>query len=450
MSAPRVPLFTPRLVGLSLGFFMVLLDSTILNVALPDLSADLGGGVAAQQWTVNAYLVAFGALLLSSGAITDRYGATRVFRFGLAAFAVASLLCALAPTIGALVVLRGLQGATAAAVPVSTLALMGAMYPDAKLRARALGVWAALTGLGFAAGPLLGGVLVAAGGWRSVFLVNLPFAVAGLLLSRELGVTDRTRQVRLDWRSQLVAIAALALLTDTVIQAPEGRALLPGLLTALAFAVLFAAERRSPAPALPPLLLSVHDVRTAVLAGAAVQFQMAGGLFVLGLHFLDARRFGTVEAGLAFLPLTIAPLFGPLVGRLIARIGPRPTIRIGLTVAFGGNVLVGAGILAEAPFPMLVAAFTVLGFSVPLNMIPLTAQLVSAAPPGTAGTAGGLFNGIRQVGGALGVAVRGAIVAAWGPVDGTGYALLTSAATVLVTALILLAADLRRPARALV
>ncbi|GAA3197304.1 MFS transporter [Actinocorallia longicatena] len=436
-------LMSPRIVGISLGYFMVMIDATILNVALPDISRDLGGSVTSQQWTVSAYALAFGALLLSSGAVADRFGATRVFRFGIAAFAAASLLCALAPSLWLLIALRAVQGAAAASVPASTLALLGLMYPEAGERARAVGLWAALTGIGFAAGPMLGGILVEAGGWRTVFLVNLPVAVAGLLLSRGLGVETPGKPTRLDPRSQLAAIAALALLTDTVIELPHGGALVPGLLTVVAAAALVAAERRSPAPAFPPVLTRIRDIRTALTIGVFIQFQMVGGLFVLGLYFLDARHFSALETGFAFVPLTVGPMLAPAVGRLTGRLGARRLVRTGLTLTVAGNALIAAAVLTEAPFPLLIAAMIVMGWSVPFSMVPLTAQLVGAAPAGTGGTAGGLFNAVRQIGGALGVAVLGALVASYGPADGTGYALAVSAVLTGAVLLGLVASDLR-------
>jgi DHA2 family methylenomycin A resistance protein-like MFS transporter len=431
-----------RLIGISLGYFMVLLDATILNVALPDLARDLGGSIAAQQWAINAYLVAFGALLLSSGAIADRFGAARVFVFGIAAFAVTSVLCAVAPTLGLLIAFRVLQGASAAAVPSATLALLGAMYPDAKARARAVGHWAALTGLGFAAGPLLGGVLVDLGGWRMVFLVNLPAALAGLLLARGLDVEIPRRAARLDLRGQLAAIVTFALLIDTVIQIPSGDELVPAVLTVIAAALLVVSERHSAAPAFPPVLLRVRDVRWSLGLGVAVQFQMIGGLFVLGLYFLNARHYGPMRTGFAFIPMTTGPLFGPLAARLVGRAGPRRTIRFGLLVSIAGNLLTSAAVLAGLPFPVIVLTLFFMGIGMPFTLVPLTAQLVGAAPVGSGGVAGGLFNAVRQIGGALGVAVLGGLVAARGPGDGAGYALAASAAVIAIAFVAQLVSDI--------
>jgi DHA2 family methylenomycin A resistance protein-like MFS transporter len=419
-----------RLAGISLGYLMVLLDSTILNVALPDISSSLGGSVAGQQWTVNAYTVAFAALLLSSGAFSDRFGAARVFRFGIISFAVMSLLAALSPTLWALILLRGLQGAAAAAIPASTLALIGQLYPEPVARAKAVGLWAALTGIGFASGPLVGGVLVDLAGWRVIFLINLPLALLGLVLTGSLGLNSPTGARPIDWRSQLAAVAFLGLLTDTAIElsGDPGAAILPAVGAVIALVALIMAERRSTAPAFPGVLLKIRTINTALLAGLAVQFAMAGGLFVLGLHFLEYRHFSPTLAGLAFLPMTIAPVLGPLVGRVIGRYGNRRPALAGVSLSTAGNVILGIAVLADAPYSVVMVGLFISGLGLPFTLVPLTSQIVGAAPAGTGGVVGGLFNAARQMGGTLGVAVMGGILAAFGTGQGAGTALLVAAA----------------------
>ncbi|MFI6811371.1 MFS transporter [Nonomuraea sp. NPDC050328] len=439
-----------RLLGLSTGFFMVLLDSSILNVALPDISASLGGTLTGQQWTVSAYVIAFGALLLSSGALADRFGAGRVFRLGLIAFAAASLLCALAPSLPLLVLFRAFQGAAAAAIPASTLSLLGALYPAPAARARAVGTWAVLTGLGFAAGPLVGGLLVDLGGWRTIFLVNLPLALLGLALTATfrnaatpsptfpaaassvppLGPAERPAApslptTPLDWRSQTAAVVTLGLLTAAVLE----RSALLGLLTLLALPILLLTERRSPAPAFPPRLLQIRRLRRVTLLGTAQQFVMASVLFTLGLYFLQARHLTPGQTGLALLPYTIGPAtIGPLVGRLVAARGPELPTRLGLTLGATGTALTALAILTGAPLALLMTGLLIAGLGTPLTLVPLTAMTVAAAPPGTGGVAGGLFNAFRQVGAALGVAGLGGLVALFDPVEGTATALALGAA----------------------
>ncbi len=203
------------LAGISLGYFMVLLDTTVLSVAEPDLAASLHTSVAGLQWAANSYTVVFAALLLSAGALADRLGAHRVFRAGAALFALGSALCALAPTVGALIGMRALLGAAAAAaacVP-SSLALIGRLYPDRGQHARAVATWAAISGAAVATGPLAGGALVGAAGWRAVFLINVPLGAAVLVLTATRSLHCPRGNRKVDWPAQLAACACLALVT---------------------------------------------------------------------------------------------------------------------------------------------------------------------------------------------------------------------------------------------
>ncbi|MGA4989151.1 MFS transporter [Nonomuraea bangladeshensis] len=384
-----------RLFGFSLAYFLVILDTTVLTVALPDLRDSLGGPPAGQQWAVNAYTVAFAAALLAGGAVADRYGAARVFKLGVAAFGGLSLLCAAAPHLGVLIGTRALLGVAAALCTGGSLGLLAELYPSPAARARATGVWAALTGTALAAGPLLGGLLVDLYGWRAVFLVNVPPAVVSLLVMRP--VTSPRGVRGIDWRVQVLAGAFLGLLAEALIDASPVAA---GSAVA-ALAALVVTERRSHAPALPGGLLAATWPE--LLAGVAANFAFSGALFVLTLLFQDVRHLTPMAAGLAFLPLTLPMTVNPLLtGRLVARHGPRPPI-------LGGLALVAAGLgglaLTEAVAPWLV----VMGFGLSFVLPALMAGIVGRAPAGTAGTAGGVLNAFRQAGATLGVAVTGVI-----------------------------------------
>ncbi|MEV5556477.1 MFS transporter [Nonomuraea wenchangensis] len=384
-----------RLFGFSLAYFLVILDTTVLTVALPDLRDSLGGPTAGQQWAVNAYTVAFAAALLAGGAVADRYGAARVFKLGVAAFGGLSLLCAAAPHLSVLIGTRALLGVAAALCTGGSLGLLAELYPSPAARARATGVWAALTGTALAAGPLLGGLLVDLYGWRAVFLVNVPPAVVSLLVMRP--VTSPRGVRGIDWRVQMLAGAFLGLLAEALIDASPVAAVS----AVAALAALVVTERRSHAPALPGGLLAATWPE--LLAGAAANFAFSGALFVLTLLFQDVRHLTPMAAGLAFLPLTLPMTVNPLLtGRLVARHGPRPPI-------LGGLALVAAGLgglaLTEAVAPWLV----VMGFGLSLVLPALMAGMVGRAPAGTAGTAGGMLNAFRQAGATLGVAVMGVI-----------------------------------------
>ncbi len=409
------------LAGISLGYFMVLLDMTVLSVAEPDLAASLHSSVAGLQWVVTAYTVVFGALLLSSGAVADRYGAHRVFRFGVAAFGGISLLCAIAPNVWTLSVLRAVGGMAAAAIVPASMVIISVLYPQAAARTKAVAVWAAISGAALAAGPVAGGVLVQTAGWRSIFLINAPLAAITLVLTAGRAVRCPRGTRRIDWPGQVLAGVALALLTDALIalgshaSAPWSvrgwHAVIAAVAAAVAGGLLVARERRSVAPVLPPAVLGTSGIRPLLLAGAAVNFAMAGMLFVLPLLFLRGMSLPEGQVGLAFLPMTIPfAVNPPLTGRLVARVGPRPPVLAGLWLLASAGALLAVGVWAHVPYPLLGLGLAAVGFGVSLTLPALVAAIIAAAPPGSAGAAGGLLNAVRQVGATLGVAATGAFV----------------------------------------
>jgi MFS transporter, DHA2 family, methylenomycin A resistance protein len=418
------------LVGISLGYFMVLLDLTVLSVAEPDLASSLHTSISGLQWAVTGYTVVFGSLLLSAGALADRYGADRVFRSGALAFGLVSLLCAAAPSIGVLIALRAVLGAAGAACVPSALAMIARLYPDAADRARAVATWAAISGAAVAAGPLIGGALVDTAGWRAVFLVNAPVSVLVLALTAGRAAACQRGDQRIDWTGQLTACAVLALLTGAIIAAghgswPQAAVLAAGTASAAsAFTVL---ERRSAHPVLSRALLSSAGVRASLAAGAAVNFALSGSLFVLPLLLERERHLSAAVTGLAFLPLTLPfALNPPVTGRLTARFGPRPPILAGLTLMAAGGTGLGCAVWERASYGWLALGLLLTGYGVSLVLPALVTAILGAAPPGTAGAAGGLLNAVRQAGATLGVAFMGAL-AGTGTVGGSARALLASA-----------------------
>jgi DHA2 family methylenomycin A resistance protein-like MFS transporter len=424
----------PALFGISLGYFMVLLDTTVLSVAEPDLADSLHGTVAGLQWAVTGYTVVFGALLLSAGAVADRYGAHRVFRAGVAAFGAGSLLCAAAPDLWTLVALRALLGAAAAACVPASMAMIVRLYPAPAERARAVATWAATSGAALAAGPVAGGALVGLAGWRAIFLVNVPLAAAVLALAAGRAVRCPRGTRRLDAAAQLIACAALGLLTDALIALGGGSGVHAAVSAAGAVAAgaAFAVrERGSAAPVLVPAVLRAPGMPAALAAGAAVNFVMTGVLFVLPLVFRQALGLTPLQTGLAFLPMTLPFAFNPLLtGRIVARTGPRRPVLAGLGLLTAGGVLFGAVLLGGASYPPLVAGLLCTGFGVSFALPALATMVVAAAPEGAAGAAGGLLNAVRQLGATLGVAIMGAF-APVGAGDGSrdpAYALFVAAA----------------------
>jgi DHA2 family methylenomycin A resistance protein-like MFS transporter len=413
-----------KLLGLSLAYFMVLLDTTVLAVAEPSLVTSLGASVAALQWVTTAYTVVFAALLLSAGALSDRLGAGRVFRGGVALFGLASLGCAAAPDLAVLIGLRAVLGLAAAACVPSSLALLARLYPDRARYGRAVAVWAAVSGAAVAAGPVIGGLLVAWAGWRAVFLINAPLAVVVLACTVGLRVAGSPRRV--DAAGQALAIVVLALLTDAVIAAGAGSWLHAGVAFAgfLITAGWFARrEHRTTHPVLPPQLVRSPAVRAALLAGAAVNFTLTGALFVLPL-LLAAHGLTPALTGLALAPLTLPFAVNPPL--TAGRIAPGTAVRLGLALLTLGGLALAAAAPSGA-YPALVPGLLLTGLGVSFALPALVVAVVRAAPPEASGAAGGILNAARQTGATLGAAAMGAPLAL-GAHRGAMWAFLLAAA----------------------
>ncbi len=439
------------LLAVSLGYFMVILDATAVNLALPALRQDLGGGITGLQWVVNGYTLAFAALLLSAGVAGDRFGPRRVFLAGLALFTATSAGCALAPAIGVLVVIRLAQGAAAALLVPSSLSLLQATYPDRARRARAVGLWGGIGGLAAASGPVLGGGLTAAVSWRLVFAVNVPVGLlAAWLTLRRVASPRGARDRRGDPLGQLTAIVALTALTAGLIEAgPHGWASWPvaaGLATAAAGAAAFVAvQGRARSPMLPLPLLRQPALSGGSVVGLLINLGFYGQLFAYSLYLQQVRGDSPLIAGLSLLPEAVAvPVAAVLSGRLTSHRGPRVTMITGLLLGAAG--LLGLIVTAQGtPYWLLVAPMLAAGSGMALTMPAATTAVMDAAPGSRGGTAAGLINTARQVGGALGVAVAGALVSgAMGFVPGLHVALAVCGGAFLLGAVIT-AATVDRP-----
>jgi DHA2 family methylenomycin A resistance protein-like MFS transporter len=397
------------------GNLLVLLDTSILNVAVPDLQRSLHPAAAALPWAVDAYTVVFAGLLLAAGVLADRWGAHRVYRAALAAFAVLSALCAAAPEIGTLIVGRALLGIAGAGLVPASLALLIALNPDPARRTRAIGAWAAVGGVGAAGGPVLGGLLVELGGWRLVFLAAPPIALAALALSRHLPVPPRQAPRPLDRAGLLLSTGALGALTFGLVESGVSGwgsplALVPLALAVAAFAALTAVERRAAAPVLPPSLLGRPRVRASLIAGAVACFAFYGGLYLVALWLQHTYRLSPLDAGLASLPMTLPVCVMPfLTGRLVARHGARPALLAGMAAGVLAGLLLLPATGHRPPLALLMAAELALALTATLAIPSAAAEMAAATPAELAGTGQGALNGIRQAGSALGVAVLGTL-----------------------------------------
>jgi DHA2 family methylenomycin A resistance protein-like MFS transporter len=405
------------ILAISLGYFMVMLDMTVLTVALPAIRHELGGGIAGLQWVVDGYVLIFAALLLSAGSAADRLGPRRTFQLGCWLFALSSALAGASPSLAVLIVLRAIQGIGAAGLLPASMALIAAAFPDPSQRARALGAWAAISGCALAAGPLIGGSLIGTLGWRAIFFINLPVAGLGALLTRRWMPSDRAPQTEapFDLAGQLLAVVTLAALTFGFTEAGRlgltaDSALLGWAAALLAGAAFVWVEGRSAHPMLPPGLLRIRAMAVGLVLGVVVNAVLAGALFVMALSFEQARGWSPLLAGVGFLPLTIPTAFNPLMtGRLVARVGSRPPMLVGF-ICSGLGCALSAVAGNHRPYALVALGLALLGTGVSLILPALIAQVVAAAPAQHVGVASGALNAVRQVGAVVSVAVTGAVL----------------------------------------
>ncbi|GAA2077659.1 MFS transporter [Streptomyces albiaxialis] len=447
-SAPPVAAPAPRLPALLaalLGFFVITIDVSAVNIALPAVGEGLDGGMAGLQWVVDSYTLMFAALMLSAGSLSDRIGARRAYGWGLGLFTAASLACGLAPTMGALIAARVAQGAAAAVMMPTSLALIRQAYAEAGERARAVALWTAAGAVALAAGPVLGGLLTSALSWRAVFFINLPVGVLGVALLARVARSPR-RPAPLDAGGQLAAVTGPAALTYAVIEGGHGGYGRPSVLgafaLALAAAVAFlAVESRAAGPMVPPSLFRRRAVAVPVVIGFTLNAAFYGTVFLLGLYFQQERGLSPLAAGATFVPMAAATTVTNVTSpRLTARFGAPAVIVAGLlTGALGVAGLAATG--PGSPTALAVLLMVPVGVGGALAMPPLTSLMLDSVDAGRAGTAAAVLNTSRQVGGALSVALFGTLVTG-DFAAGMRVSLLLAAALVLAAAT-LTAATLR-------
>jgi DHA2 family methylenomycin A resistance protein-like MFS transporter len=405
----------PALIVAVLGFFVVTLDALVVNVALPSIGSDLGGGITGLQWVIDGYTLMFAALLLSAGALSDRVGAHRAFGAGLATFVAASAACGLAPQLGVLVAARLAQGAAAAVMLPASLALLREAYADARQRARAIALWSLGAAVASSAGPVVGGLLTLLS-WRMIFFINLPVGLVALYLLWRVARSPR-RPAPFDGVGQLTAILGMGALTYGLIEGGAQGLGTPHVLVALAVAVLamvacLVAQARGAHPMVPLELFRSRPVAVSVSVGFTFTIGFYGLVFLLSLYLQQLRGLSPLATGLAFVPMTGLSAFVTLVApRAAARFGPRVPIALGQVLIAVGLLSVCLGVALHAPVLLLAVLTIPVGFGSALAIPTITALLVGSVPAARAGTASGVLNTCRQLGGALAVAVFGALVA---------------------------------------
>jgi DHA2 family methylenomycin A resistance protein-like MFS transporter len=431
------------LAAMGLGFAVVQLDVTVVNVALARIGAAMGGGVAGLQWVVNAYTIVFASLILTSGALGDRLGARRLFMAGFILFVVASMACGAAPSLVILIGARAIQGIGASVLVPCSLTLLNHTYQEPGPRAKAVGVWAGVAGIALAGGPVIGGVLIAGVGWRSIFFINLPLGLLGIWLTwRYAGESSQSREHPLDLAGQAAAIVAVAALAAAVI---EGGAVgwgNPLVVTGfgvfiIAGAVFLVVEARRIGPMLPLSFFGNRTFSAASLVGLLINLAFYGLIFDLSLYFQQIKEFTPLTTGLAFVPMTALVLGANLLaGRASAWLGARPPMVVGQAIfAVGCIALLGIG--ADTPYCGLWWPTVMIGAGIGLTVPPMTSALLATVDRKQSGVVSGVLNTTRQVGSVIGVALFGALIAGRQQfIFGMHLALYISIAAVLVGTLV--------------
>ena len=426
------------------GYFMVILDVTIVNVAAPAIGRELTASLTSLQWIVDGYSVAFAGFLLLGGALGDRWGHRRVFSLGVALFTAASLGCVVAGDAVTLTVFRLVEGCGAALLVPSSLALLQQVYPTPEARARAFGLWGAIAGVAATAGPLVGGILTSTVGWRWVFVINLPVGVLCLAATTAtVGRSPRDPERVIDLLGQaavVVTVAALvAALNEVGRQGIRGPAVIAGVLVAAAAAgVLVLRERYGSHPPLPRSLLGSRPLVGGTAIGLLFNFGFYGMIFAASVYFQQHEGLSAALAGLALLPaVAVTMVASVLSGRLSARFPHRRLMLVGLLTACLG-LTVWAVVGEAASYAVLVIAMVACGFGTSFTLTGATSTVMGAAPTDYGGTASATLNTARQTGSAAGVAIAGSLVATVGLPAGVPTFMAIGAAGYLLAAVLTL------------
>jgi EmrB/QacA subfamily drug resistance transporter len=414
VAASREKQFT--LLAAVLGTSVVFLDATVTGVALPAIRGDLGGGLAGQQWVTNAYLLALASLLLIGGTLGDVFGQKRMFLGGVAGFGLTSLLCAVASSIPELCVFRSLQGVCAALVTPTALAVIIRVFPEEE-RAKAIGTWTALSSIVGVFGPFIGGVLIAAGSWRLIFVLNAPLVVATvMLIARDLPAdTSPGMARRLDFPGALLAAIALSGLVFAVTEEPARgwslavvASLVAGAVGAMAF---IAREALAKAPMLPLSLFRERNFTIGNLATLTSYLGLGGVIFLLPVFLQQVSGYSPVQAGLALLPVTsLMIILSRRFGAFADRVGSRLVISLGALIAGGGLLLLGRVDQRANYVGEVLPALVVFGLGLAMLVAPLTATVLGAVDEDHAGVAAAVNTTLSRVAQLVAVAVLGAVV----------------------------------------
>jgi EmrB/QacA subfamily drug resistance transporter len=407
------------LFAVSFGLFMIMLDNTVVNVALQTIRRDLHMSLSSLEWIVTAYALTFAALMITGGKLADVYGRRRIFVIGLAIFTLSSLACGLAPSAGFLIGARAVQGVGAALMNPATLSIVTATFPP-KQRGQAIGIWAGVSALALAIGPLAGGLITEKLNWNWIFFVNVPIGVLAIVVSQLVirESRDTSAEQSIDLPGLVTSIGFLFSLSYALIEgnthgwtSPEILGLLAGSIVLLATFV--ALEYRQRLPMLDLSLFRIGAFTGANLVAMLVSLSMFGVFFFVSLYIQNILGYSPIQAGAMFLPMTsLIILIAPLAGRFSDRIGPRWLMGGGMTLV-GTSLLLYERVTVHSNFWTLLPSMVIGGVGMAMTMSPMTSAAMGAVPVDKAGVGSGVLNSFRQVGGSLGIAIMGAILAAY-------------------------------------
>ncbi|MBY0039521.1 MFS transporter [Bacillus cereus] len=403
------------LVSLAMGFIMATLDVTVVNVAVADIQEKLQISLSSTTWIVDGYMLFFASLLLAGGSLANRYGAKNIYLIGLTIFVIASVLCALAPTGTILIVARSIQGVGAALFMPSSLSLLAISYPDANKRAKMFGIWSAIVSISSGLGPFVGGVLVNTFGWRSIFLINIPIGIIGLLMAYFIVTSSPGKKGNLNIFNHILGIITLAGLSFTLIEGPSlgwsSSSIIIALIVTIVTATLFISiERRVKDPIIPMKLFNNSSFSSANLVGFLINFALFGGIFMFGLFLQKAKGASPFIAGVELLPIMAVFVIGNLLfARLTTRLGVKIPMLVSITIAGMGSLLLMFSV-SSAPYWILAVIYAIANLGVGVAVPAMTATVMQAAGKEHANIAGATLNANRQVGALVGVAIMGVVL----------------------------------------
>jgi EmrB/QacA subfamily drug resistance transporter len=410
------------------SLLIVAMDNTIVNVALPSIRRDLNASLSGLQWTVDAYTIVIASFLMLAGSTGDRLGRKRTFQTGLCVFAGASLACSLAPTLGWLIAARAVQGIGGSMLNPVAMSIITNVFTDPRERGRAIGAWGATVGISLALGPIVGGALTQAIDWRAIFWINIPIALAAVVLTALFVPESRAARPRaLDPVGQLLVIVTLATVTYAIIDAPtagwvSAQTIALFVVSASSLASLVAYELRRREPLIEPRFFRSPPFAGATMIAVCAFAGFAGFLLINTLYLQDVRGYTPLEAGLCTLPMAVlAGVLAPISGRIVGSRGARPALLFGgicMTIA----PLLLTGLSASTPLGLLLVAYAIYGMGFGAMNPPITYTAVSGMPNSQAGVAAAVASTSRQVGQTLGVAVIGSIVGTAAGAAGHGLA----------------------------